>query len=87
MNTEDIPDSPSPVEAIEASSEQGKPIEKPEAPLLNRAQRRSLRRYIAHKAALQVRHVLAKRRKMAAKQAKIAKALAKQAKYVAGTIS
>lgn len=81
------------VKSIEASIEQSSPqhrvtlADQPQPPLLNRAQRRVLRKYIRHKAALQVRHVLAKRRKMAVKQAKIAKALAKQAKYVAGIIS
>lgn len=78
--------SPLSSEATNVPSESGKPIEKPQPPLLNRAQRRQLRRYINHKAALQARHVLAKRRRMAAKQAKIAKMLAKQAKYAAGII-
>lgn len=87
MNTKDTFDSPSPVEATDAPSEQGKPIEKTQPPLLNRAQRRQLRKYIRHKAALQARHVLAKRRRMAVKAEKRAKMLAKQAKYAAGIVS
>ena len=59
----------------------------PEMPVLNRAQRRKLDRYIRHKASLQARHILARRRKMAAKYAKQAKMLAKQAKYANGIVS
>lgn len=59
----------------------------PEQPMLNRAQRRQLGKYIRHKAALQTRHIRAMRRKMAAKYAKQAEMLAKQAKYAAGIVS
>ena len=59
----------------------------PATPVLNRAQRRALGRYIRHKAAVQTRHILAKRRKMMAKYTKQAEALAKQAKYAAGIVS
>lgn len=65
-DTEDTPVSPSPPEATDAPSEPAKPAyritEKPQppaTPLLNRAQRRQLRKYIRHKAAVQMRHVFA----------------------------
>lgn len=40
--------------------EVGKPEDQPKPPVLNRAQRRLLRRYIRHKAALQMRQVRSK---------------------------
>ena len=82
--TEDIIDASSPCdEPIEPTSLTYRITEKPkppETPLLNRTQRRQLGRYIRHKAALQVRHVLATRRKMTEKLTKQAKAFAKLAK-------
>lgn len=64
MPNEDTLDPPSPPEATDA--EPSPPqyrvtlADQPKPPVLNRAQRRSLRKYIRHKAALQMRQVFAK---------------------------
>jgi len=68
MTPEGISVSPSQFEVTNVPTEQSSPPEYrytvddlPKPPLLNRAQRRSLRRYIRHKAALQARHIRTKK--------------------------
>jgi hypothetical protein len=67
MTPEGISVSPSQFEVTNVPTEQPAPPEyrytvddQPQPPLLNRVQRRHLRRYVKHKAALQMRHVHAK---------------------------